>query len=199
MKTSTKAPHAMAAAALSLLAPLGCAADPAQPGAGEPQAAHGAVAEHAAPLPAGLATVPGMRQPKPGLYSAGQPEAAQWSGIAGAGVRTVVNLRPDAEQYGRDERAEVEAAGMRYVQIPVAGAADITPANAERLGQVLQQAEGPVLVHCASGNRVGALLALEAARGGKADELAIAFGKSAGLAGAEPAVRERLAERAARD
>ena len=144
-------------------------------------------------LPATLAQVPHVHAPRAGLYTAGQPQPGQWRAIAAAGVGTVVNLRTDAELEGRDERAEVAAAGMRYVHLPVAGEAGVTDANADALQRVLRQPHGPVLVHCASGNRAGALIALGAARTGMPEAQALALGKAAGMASTEAAVRERIA------
>ena len=147
----------------------------------------------AAQVRAAGSDIAGLRQPRPGLYTGGQPPAAAWNTIVAQGVRTVVNLRPDAEVGVRDEAAEVRAAGMAYRQIPVAGAADITVENASRLWALLAATSGPKLVHCSSGNRVGALLAIGAAtQGGMDTEAAIAFGRSAGLGSAEGRVREVL-------
>lgn len=134
-----------------------------------------------------------LRAPRPGLFTGGQPDPAAWPALAARGVRTVINLRPPSELDGRDEAAEVAAAGLRYVELPVAGAADLTPAHADALWAALQQAEGAVLVHCASGNRAGALLALAMHRqGGMTPEQALAFGREAGLTSLEAPVRERL-------
>ena len=138
-------------------------------------------------------SVPNLRQPNVRLLTGGQPEAAAWKHLAADGVTTVINLRPADEMAGRDEAAEVTAAGLSYRQIPVAGAAGITRENADALWTAIAQAPGKVLVHCASGNRVGALLALGAAeQGGMDSEQALQFGKAAGLSGAEPRVREAL-------
>jgi len=49
------------------------------------------------------------------------------------------------------------------------------------------------LLHCGSGNRVGALLALLKSSQGASDEAALEYGISAGLTGLEPVVRARLA------
>ena len=65
--------------------------------------------------------VPGLHAPKANLITGGQPEADAWPVMAARGVTTVINLRPDAELSGRDEAAEVAAAGMRYHQLPVDG------------------------------------------------------------------------------
>lgn len=134
-----------------------------------------------------------LRAPRPGLYTAGQPAAGDWQAIAARGVTTVVNLRTASEMQGRDEAAEVRAAGMRYIQIPVAGADGITDANARLLRDALAAAKGPVLVHCASANRAGGLLALsEASYGGAAPEQAIALGRKAGMASTEARVKALL-------
>ena len=133
------------------------------------------------------------RQPMPNVFSAGQPSVDDWSTIAANGITTVIDLRPDAERPGRDEAAEVAAAGLAYRQIPVAGPQDLTPEAAQALWQAIEAAPGKVLVHCASGNRAGALLAIAAAReGGIAPEQALELGREAGMTSTEPRVREVL-------
>ncbi|MBE2210205.1 MAG: protein tyrosine phosphatase family protein [Xanthomonadaceae bacterium] len=135
-----------------------------------------------------------LLQPRANLYSAGQPAASDWQAIAARGVTTVVNLRTADEMQGRDEAAEVRAAGMRYIEIPVADGASITPDNARKLGEAINSAnDAPVLVHCASANRAGGLLALMAAREeGMAVEAALEFGRKAGMKSTEARVREVL-------
>lgn len=135
-----------------------------------------------------------LLSPRAGLYSAGQPAASDWAGIAARGIAMVVNLRTSDEMQGRDEAAEVRAAGMRYIDIPVADGASITRGNARKLHEAIQSANGaPVLVHCASANRAGGLLALMAAgEEGMADEAAIELGRQAGMKSTEVRVREVL-------
>ena len=54
----------------------------------------------------------------------------------------------------------------------------------------LSTAGTPVLVHCGSGNRVGALFALRAAwLQGVAPAQAVALGRAAGMTALEPAIR----------
>ncbi len=141
---------------------------------------------------AAVATTSGVAllRPREGLVVAGQPATGDWAALAASGIRTVINLRPQAELQGRDERAEVAAAGMRYVELPVSGPADITPENAEALSRLLAQADGPVLVHCASGNRVGGLLAVAMAQSGMPVSAALDFGRSAGMKSIEGRTRE---------
>lgn len=140
------------------------------------------------------ATSVALLQPLPGLYTAGQPAARDWAAIKARGVRTVVNLRVPGEIKGRDEAAEVRAAGLRYIEIPVGGAEGINPANARALHEALALAHGGgVLVHCASGNRAGALLALEQRDfDGVAAPRALEIGKSGGVTGLEGKLRQAL-------
>lgn len=141
-----------------------------------------------------------FRQYAPDLYSGGQPAPADLARLAREGVRTVINLRAAHEPDQYDERAEAERLGMRYVAIPVAGAQDLDPAVVQRFADEIARAReaGPVLVHCASANRVGALVALEQAwhRGRDAAD-ALGTGRAAGLTSLEPAVSELIARRPA--
>lgn len=131
--------------------------------------------------------------PLPGVLSGGQVTAEQLAAAAAAGYRTVVNLRTSEEPLDWDEPARVEELGMRYVALPIAGAADVTRENAEKLARILEEAPRPLLLHCGSGNRVGALFALKAYYlDGKDAEAALRIGLDAGLTKLEPKVREVL-------
>lgn len=155
------------------------------------------------PTPAGTSTASGqpttqavgipITQVRPQLYAAGQPSVGDWTGLKAMGITTVVNLRTDSELPGRDEASEVRRAGMRYVQIPVADAADLNPDTARTLHRALVAADGPVLLHCASANRVGGLLALMAAHEeGMPHAQALALGRRAGMRSTEQSVLARL-------
>jgi len=148
-------------------------------------------------LPAVADTLP-FAQPRPQLYSAGQPSAAQLQQAADAGVTTVIDLRQPDEDRGFDETAAAERLGLRYVRIPMAGAAGLTDANAYALRTALAQSSGPVLVHCASGNRAGALLALVQARDGAPVDQALQLGRDAGMTSLEAPTRALLEQAAAR-
>ena len=96
--------------------------------------------------------------PMDGIVTAGQPTEEELESFAAAGVRTVLDLRPPAEDHGLVEPDVVQRLGMTYLSVPV------TP---ETLGDgqfdaaraVLRDpANHPVLFHCRSANRVGALL-----------------------------------------
>jgi len=139
--------------------------------------------------------LPNGKLPMARVLTGGQPNAEQLAAIADLGYRTVVNLRtPEEPSPFANERSAVQALGMRYVAIPVAGAAGLTGANVDALSRLLgDDSAYPVVIHCASGNRVGALIALDAAKeGGKAAQEALELGLAAGLTRLEPAVREKL-------
>ena len=104
------------------------------------------------------ALVPNGREPWPGVISAGQPGGPAWTRLAEAGVETVVNIRETWETRGDDERAAVTEAGLRYVHIPF-GHGHIPDETFDRIRRVMRErGDGPMVVHCASGNRVGAAL-----------------------------------------
>lgn len=130
----------------------------------------------------------------PELITGGQPSRADLEKLKAAGITTVINLRGASEDAGYDEAAAAKALGLNYVSIPIAGAGDITASNAAKLDAALRVADGKTLLHCASSNRVGALLALRAAAAGQSAEDAITFGKSAGMTSLEQAVRNQLAQ-----
>lgn len=131
----------------------------------------------------------------PGLYSGGQPTPQDLADLAAAGVRTVINLRAPAEVVGFDEEREAARLGLRYVSIPVAGPQDLTPETTARFSRVFEQAqrEGATLLHCASGNRAGALVALDRGLTHSDSRLeALALGRAAGLGSLEPLVADLL-------
>jgi uncharacterized protein (TIGR01244 family) len=126
--------------------------------------------------------------------SMGQPDTAILEAARDAGYVAVVDLRTAGEDRGFDEPAAVEALGMTYHSLEIAGAKGVTFDNARALDDILAGIEGPVLLHCQSGNRVGALTALRASMQGATDEEALAIGRKAGMTRLEPAVEARLAE-----
>jgi len=131
-----------------------------------------------------------------GVTGHGQPNLQTLDEIRAAGYGVVIDLRsPDEDRGLDDERGAVEDRGMSYFALPIANGADVTYENASKLNELLAQSDKPVFVHCGSGNRAGALLALRAKLNGADNETAIEAGKQTGLTGLEPVVRERLEER----
>jgi uncharacterized protein (TIGR01244 family) len=90
---------------------------------------------------------------------------------AAAGIRMIVNNRPDGEESGQPSSAELEgaarAAGLDYRHIPISGG--FPPQRVEAMAEALEQ--GPVLAFCRSGTRSTFLWALaRAARGAPAED-----------------------------
>jgi uncharacterized protein (TIGR01244 family) len=129
-----------------------------------------------------------------GVTSAGQPDEAALEVFADSGYATVIDLRGAGEDRGFDEAEAVEELGLHYVTMPIDDKDAISFDNARRLDELLDEYPGPALVHCRSGNRVGALFALRASLDGADDDTALALGREGGLTSLEGVVRERLAE-----
>jgi protein tyrosine phosphatase (PTP) superfamily phosphohydrolase (DUF442 family) len=129
-----------------------------------------------------------------GVTTAGQPSAEALAAVAAAGYKSVIDLRGPTEDRGFDEQGTVEKLGMSYVSLPVEGAAGVTYANADALDRLLADLPKPVLLHCSTSNRVGALLALRAKQDGAGSEAALDFGTKNGLVSLKPAVEQKLAE-----
>ena len=69
-----------------------------------------------------------------------------------------MDLRIPEEDRGLDEPEAARQAGMEYVNIPV-GHEEVNDETFERFRELMADPEcRPVLVHCSSANRVGALL-----------------------------------------
>lgn len=140
-----------------------------------------------------LPELPQAGTPFPDVATSGRPAPEHFALAKARGVRRVINLCPHSEPCAYDEPALVAELGLDYLNIPVAGPADLSADNARALDAALSDGTGAVLVHCASSNRVGALFALRAFHlQGKSAEEALAIGRAAGLKAMEPAVRQML-------
>jgi uncharacterized protein (TIGR01244 family) len=129
-----------------------------------------------------------------GRYSAGQPTAEQLQTLSAHGIGVVIDLRADAETPELDEAALVRSLGLDYHNLPVGGAAGLTRDNVQALDRLIADAgDRPLLVHCASSNRVGAMMALrEAWLRGATSEHALEVGRAWGMKGLESDVNALL-------
>ena len=90
------------------------------------------------------------------FYRGAQPEKEDYKQLAAIGIKTVIDLREDPTEY---EKRESEAAGMRYVNLPMSDK-DYPPAAtiAQFLKLVDDPATGKFFVHCAGGrHRTGVM------------------------------------------
>lgn len=176
----------MRSSILLLLFPL--VACSAEPHSGAP------AAEPAAPAPAPLEPV--TLQPVSigqvaklhvlgDTYLASQPTSEDLEALAQAGVHTVINLRHESE-IDFDERAVVEGLGLSYRNVPYGSPAELDDGVIDEGRRALREAKGPVLLHCASCNRVGPIwIAHRVLDDGIDVEAAVAEAKTAGLRSAE--------------
>jgi uncharacterized protein (TIGR01244 family) len=157
-----------------------------------------AAAAFAAGKPGGGETfhIPNASFPEPGVMAAGQPTGEQVQLLAEEGYKTVLDLRAPEEPRGYDEPEAARQNGLAYVNVPVTPAID--QATLDRFLGAMKKAERPVIVHCGTSNRVGALwyawLVLEQ---GLPPAEALAKAKAAGLQSPELAakVEKLVAER----
>src|SRR6201988_2180456 len=104
-----------------------------------------------------------------GVRVAGRLDRAEIEALAAAGVRTIINNRPDGEDPGQLPAAEArriaEARGLAYHHIPIT-AATLSRADVDAFAAVLRNAPAPVVAHCRTGTRSALLWALARLREG---------------------------------
>lgn len=130
----------------------------------------------------------------PQIAAAGMLRDGALAELKSLGFATIIDLRGPDE--GTDvERRAAAAVALRYVNIPVTSE---LPADAQivEFARLVEDAGNyPVLVHCSSANRVGAMWALYQAARGAPFDAALAEGRAIGLQPErEDAVRRRLAK-----
>jgi protein tyrosine phosphatase (PTP) superfamily phosphohydrolase (DUF442 family) len=138
------------------------------------------------------AELPNRHDVLEGITAAGQPSAAALEAAAKSGYKSVIDLRALSEDRGFDEKATVQGLGMSYASLPVDGAAGVSYTNAGELDKLLATLPKPILLHCATSNRVGALLALRANAAGMDDAAALELGVANGLGSLKGAVEQKL-------
>lgn len=133
-------------------------------------------------------SLPNQCNPTPDLISCGLPSPQDLQRAQAAGIKTIINLCGAHETMG--EADFVAQLGLGYFNIPVSGAVDLTEEKARALGEIVNNcANHPLLIHCMSGNRVGALLAMKSFYVDAATpEQALDAGRAAGLKALEPEV-----------
>ena len=117
-----------------------------------------------------------------GVFLASQPQPDDFEQAKKGGVKTVINLRTRDEIKEFDEEFVVKSLGLEYHNVPISGADDLTDGKFDETRKLLKDVDRPVLLHCASSNRVGAVwLAYRALDGGLSIEEAKAEAKIVGL------------------
>lgn len=90
------------------------------------------------------------------FYRGAQPKEKDYKALAQLGIRTIIDLRDDPEEYSK---ATAESVGMTYINIPMIAKKYPTPEAMEMfLKTVNDPATGKFFVHCAGGrHRTGAM------------------------------------------
>jgi tyrosine-protein phosphatase SIW14 len=93
-------------------------------------------------------------------YRGAQPEGSDYTDLATLGIKTVINLTSD--DADANEKANVEQAGLTYLQIPMTTHEPPTSVQlAAFLKAVNDPASQPVYVHCVGGrHRTGVMTAV---------------------------------------
>ena len=90
------------------------------------------------------------------FFRGGQPKEEEYKELAALGIKTVIDLREDPEEY---EKRNVEALGMRYVNIPMIAKKYPESTQVEQFLKLVDDPEtGKFFVHCAGGrHRTGVM------------------------------------------
>lgn len=136
-------------------------------------------------------TVTNFHQINTNLFRGAQPTPQEFQSLSHFGIKTVIDLRHE-EDHIRNEKKLVEAAGMRYINIPMSGfAAPSDQQIARALSIMNDPAAGPVFIHCRRGaDRTGTVVACyRVSHDQWANEKALGEARSFGMSWLERSMR----------
>jgi tyrosine-protein phosphatase SIW14 len=92
------------------------------------------------------------------IYRGGQPEGDAYRQLVDLGVKTILDLRADAD---RGARSAAERAGLKYINLPLEKTKYPQADAAARFIEIVNNKDNwPVFTHCAGGrHRTGAMIA----------------------------------------
>jgi uncharacterized protein (TIGR01244 family) len=116
---------------------------------------------------------------------AGQIRPEDLDSVAKAGVRLVVNNRPDGEALmGQPETASIaeaaRAAGVAFIDLPF-NMQSFSPEIVASFGRAMKENEGRVLAYCRSGSRSSMLWAASQVAAGADVDAVLAQAQAAGI------------------
>ena len=103
--------------------------------------------------------IPNFHQVNDRVFRGGQPPSQTWPDLAKLGVTLVVDLRREDEHSSVAEAQSVQAAGMRYINIPMKG---VVAPGTEQVNKILGllNSQDRIFIHCKRGSdRTGAMIA----------------------------------------
>ena len=133
-----------------------------------------------------MPAIPKSLQVTPQFCTGAQPRLEAFAKLKADGVKSVLNLRQPSEHRAADEQAAVEAAGMKYLNIPVVYA-NPTDAEADAFLKITDDAANrPMFIHCTAAIQPsGAFWAIRRAlRDGLTTDAALEEGRKVGLVNA---------------
>ena len=124
-------------------------------------------------------------QVTPEFCTGAQPRPEHFAMLKSRGIKTVLNLRVPEEHRAEEEKAAVEAADLKYINIPVAYSHP-TDADVDAFLKATDDvASRPMFVHCTAGIRVGAFwLIRRVVRDGMTWDAALEEARKVGLVNA---------------
>jgi len=143
-----------------------------------------------------MPSMPPLMELTSGLAATGALSADNIEALAAAGVKTVINNRPDGEDPGQlsadEARTLCAKHGIAYHHIPFV-AATLTRADIDAFEQVVATGPQPAVAHCRSGTRSTMVWALTRMRRGDDPAALIALGARNGVdISALPALAAKL-------
>jgi uncharacterized protein (TIGR01244 family) len=124
-------------------------------------------------------------QVTPSFCTGGQPRMEHFADLKKRGVKAVLNLRTPGEHRAEEEKAAVEAAGLRYINIPV-NYREPADADVDAFLKITDdEANRPMFIHCTAAIRVGAFwLIRRVVRDGMSWDAALEESRKVGLVNA---------------
>jgi uncharacterized protein (TIGR01244 family) len=121
-------------------------------------------------------------QVTPEFCTGGQPRIEHYARLKADGVKAVLNLRQPTEHRAEEEMQAVEAAGLKYFNIPV-NYQNPSDADVDQFLKITDDpANRPMFIHCTAAIRVGAFWMIRRVlRDGMAIDAALEEAKKVGL------------------
>jgi len=127
-----------------------------------------------------------MKQLSENLYVTGQISPADFPALAAAGVKTIINNRPDNEEAGQLNSSEAKRLanehGITYHYLPMSSGQPLPPTLVDDFKNILDNTDDLLLAHCRSGMRSALIWALGQIPSGELNvDQAIEAAKAAGI------------------
>lgn len=105
-----------------------------------------------------------MKQLYNNIYVAGQINALDFEALKSAGVKTIINNRPDGEEPGQlssvDAAKLAEQNGIAYHYLPMVNGQPLPATLVEEFKAIIESSDEGILAHCRSGMRSSFIWAL---------------------------------------